>query len=105
MVNRCASAASLIPALGSPERGAVAALWAVTEGLVRRRCGRTSVMRKPRPGGRGSPPLRHVGRWVREIQRRPSTSVEAGGGVGWRVAPTLSIDRRRRTGDGAPYDV
>ena len=52
-------------ALGSPERGAVAALCAVTEGLVRRRCGRTNVIRQPRPGGRGSPPLRGVGRWAR----------------------------------------
>ena len=65
VVNRCASAASLIPPLGSPERGAVAAPCAVTEGLVRRRCGRTNVIRQPRPGGRGSPPLRGVGRWAR----------------------------------------
>ena len=36
VVNRCASAASLIPPLGSPERGAVAALCAVTEGLAQR---------------------------------------------------------------------
>ena len=64
-VNRCRNAADLLPALGSPERGAVAALCAVTEGLVRRRCGRTNVIRQPRPGGRGSPPLRGVGRWAR----------------------------------------
>ena len=49
----------LHPPLGSPERGAVAALCAVTEGLVQR---------------------------------------------GW-GAITLSVNRRRRTGDGAPYDV
>ncbi len=54
-----------LPPLGSPERGAVTARSGVTEGLVQRRCGHTSVIRKPRPGGRGSPPLRGVGRWVR----------------------------------------
>ena len=38
-INRCVNAANLIlPPLGSPERGAVTALCAVTEGLVQRRC-------------------------------------------------------------------
>ena len=37
VVSRCADAANLHPPLGSPERGAVAARSAVTEGLVRRR--------------------------------------------------------------------
>ena len=36
MGSRCAIAASLLPPLGSPERGAVAARCAVTEGLVQR---------------------------------------------------------------------
>ena len=39
VVNRCAIAANLLPRLGSPERGAVAALCAVTEGLAQRGCG------------------------------------------------------------------
>ena len=34
VVNRCARATTSAHALGSPERGAVAALCAVTEGLV-----------------------------------------------------------------------
>ena len=33
MVNRCVNAANLCPPLGSPERGAVTAQRAVTEGL------------------------------------------------------------------------
>ena len=35
-VNGCAIAANFLPPIGSPERGAVAALCAVTEGLVQR---------------------------------------------------------------------
>ena len=35
----------------------------------------------------------------------PAGQRRAGAEVGWRAALTLSIDRRRRTGDGAPYDV
>ena len=58
-VNSCAKATASTHALGSPERGAVAALCAVTEGLAQR---------------------------------------------GW-GAITLSVNRQRRTGDGAPYDV
>ena len=34
VINRCVNAANLLPPLGSPERGAVAARRAVTEGLV-----------------------------------------------------------------------
>ena len=51
VVNRCASAASLIPALGSPERGAVAALCAVTEGLVQRVWGAITLPVNPRRAG------------------------------------------------------
>ena len=39
VVNKRIDAANLRPALGSPERGAVAAQCAVTEGLVQRGCG------------------------------------------------------------------
>ena len=53
VVNRCVNAANLHPALGSPERGAVAALCAVTEGLVQRGCGMTTLPVIPRRGGRG----------------------------------------------------
>ena len=28
-----------------------------------------------------------------------------GAEMGWRVAPALSVNQRRRTGDGAPYGV
>ena len=34
VVNKCVNAPNLLPPLGSPERGAVTALCAVTEGLV-----------------------------------------------------------------------
>ena len=53
MVSRCANAASLRPPLGSPERGAVAALCAVTEGLVPASVRRNNVASQPTPGGRG----------------------------------------------------
>ena len=39
MVNGCVKGNNLLPPLGSPERGAVAALCAVTEGLAQRGCG------------------------------------------------------------------
>ncbi len=77
-VNSCANAANLCPPLGSPERGAVAALCAVTEGLVQRGCGEITLPVNPR---------------------------RAGAEVGWRAEPALSVNRRRRTGDGAPYGV
>ena len=54
----------LLP-LGSPARGAVAAQRAVTEGLAPTRAGRANLTRQPTPGGRGSPPLRRVGRCAR----------------------------------------
>ena len=38
------------------------------------------------------------------IQRRPSTDAESER-VGWRAEPASAVDRRRRTEDGAPYDV
>ena len=54
-VSRCANAASLRPPLGSPERGAVTALRAVTEGLVQRGCDADAYRRGglPRPPGVG----------------------------------------------------
>ena len=39
VANRCVNAANLLPPLGSPERGAVTAQRAVTEGLVQGGCG------------------------------------------------------------------
>ena len=48
VVNRCAIAANLRPPLGSPERGAVAALCAVTEGLVQREWGVPTLSINPR---------------------------------------------------------
>ena len=55
VVNRCANAANLHPPLGSPERGAVAALCAVTEGLVQRGYNADAHRRGglPRPPGVG----------------------------------------------------
>ena len=35
----------------------------------------------------------------------PAGQRRAGAEVGWRAVLTLSIDRRRRTGDGAPYEA
>ena len=48
VVNSCANAASLRLPLGSPERGAVAALCAVTEGLVQREWGVPTLSINPR---------------------------------------------------------
>ena len=85
VVNRCVNAANLRPPLGSPERGAVAALCAVTEGLVQRGCGAITL------------PVN----WRREgVEARPYGVW--GGGC---AEPASTVDRRRRTGDGAPYDV
>ena len=49
--NRCVNAANLRPPLGSPERGAVAVLCAVTEGLVQGGCGETMSSVIPRRAG------------------------------------------------------
>ena len=38
-------------------------------------------------------------------QPRQTSNASAGVEVGWRVKPALSLDQRRRTEDGAPYDV
>ncbi len=38
-------------------------------------------------------------------QPRQTSNARAGVEVGWRVEPALSLDQRRRTEDGAPYDV
>ena len=84
VVNRCVNAANLHPALGSPERGAVAALCAVTEGLVQRGCGIPALPVDQRRAGVEDKPLR----------------CEWGG---MRVEPASSGNRRWRTGDGAPY--
>ena len=78
VVNSRVNVANLRPPLGSPERGAVAALCAVTEGLVQRGCGEITLPVNPR---------------------------RAGAEVGWRVEPASTVTRRRRTGDGAPYGV
>ena len=75
------------PTLGSPERGAVAAHCAVTEGLGRRGWGVPTLSVNQRRAGVEDKPLRGVGRW------------------GCRMEPASSVDRRRRTEDGAPYGV
>ena len=58
VVNSCAIAANHCPTLGSPERGAVAALCAVTEGLVQRGCDAITLPVNPthRRGGLPRPP-------------------------------------------------
>ena len=56
-VNSCANAANLCPPLGSPERGAVAALCAVTEGLVQRWCDVITLPVNPRRAGVEDKPL------------------------------------------------
>ena len=99
-VNRCTNAASLHPPLGSPERGAVAALCAVTEGLAQRgwgvptlsaNRGRASVEARPyeawgggcdkpeypvdqRTAHRGRCALRRVGNVSALQMRHPSTN-------------------------------
>ena len=82
VVNRCASAASLHPPLGSPERGAVTALCAVTEGLVQGRCdviklsvnqGRAGVEDKP-PAGCARRRCRHRGKQMRK-RRNPTPAL------------------------------
>ena len=85
MGNGCVNAASLRPPFGSPERGAVAALCGVTEGLVQRWCGKTTLP---------------VNRLRAGVEARPY-DVWGGG----RAEPAPSVDQRRRTEDGAPYDV
>ena len=47
-VSGCVNAANPLPPLGSPERGAVAALCAVTEGLVQGGCGAPTLSVNPR---------------------------------------------------------
>ena len=51
VVNRCANAANLCPPLSSPERGGVAALCAVTEGLVQGGCGEITLSDNRRRAG------------------------------------------------------
>ena len=100
-VSRCVNAANLRPPLGSPERGAVTALCAVTEGLVQRGCGvptssvnprragvearpygewgggvahRTDAIRRPTAAHRGRCALRCVGKYQRKTHViRPPT--------------------------------
>ena len=113
VVNGCIDAANLCPPLGSPERGAVAAPCAVTEGLVRRRCGRTNVIRQPRPGGRGSPPpLRGVGRWARGTGAVGRPTAAHPGRCAQRRVRTVSASllscpssRGRGVEDAAPYGL
>ena len=85
MGNGCVNAASLRPPFGSPERGAVAARSGVTEGLVQRWCGKTTLP---------------VNRLRAGVEARPYDVWEGGCDK-----PEYPVDRRRRTGDGAPYDV
>ena len=53
VVNSRVNTANLLPPLGSPERGAVAARSAVTEGLVQRPCGEITLPVNPRTVGAG----------------------------------------------------
>ena len=73
-VNKCVNATNLRPPLGSPERGAVAALCAVTEGLVQRWCG---VITSPVNRGRAGVEARPYGVWGSwhaeySVARRPT---------------------------------
>ena len=65
VVNKRIDAANLRPPLGSPERGAVAAQRAVTEGLRAALVRRTNVAGQPGAGRAWKPAPRGVGRWVR----------------------------------------
>ena len=61
VVNSCINAASLRPPLGFPERGAVAALCAVTEGLVQGGCGVPALSVNRRKDGLGDGEARAIG--------------------------------------------
>ena len=76
---------SLLPPLGSPERGAVAARSGVTEGLVQRWWGETTLSANPRRAG---------------VEARPY-----GGWEGVSVYPTPSVIQRKGRRDGAPCGV
>ena len=105
VVNSCANAADFRPPLGSPERGAVAARSAVTEGLRAALVRRTTVAGQPDTGRAWKPAPTRRGEVCARNTTSPVDRRRAGGEAGWLVEPALSIGRRRRTGDGAPYDV
>ena len=84
-VSRCANAANLHPPLGSPGRGAVTALCAVTEGLGQGGCGEITSSVDPHRAG---------------VEARPYDVW----GVGAQNHRCL-LSGGQRTGDGAPYDA
>ena len=74
VVSRCVNAPNFHPPLGSPERGAVAPLCGVTEGLVQRWCG---VITSPVNRGRAGVEARPYGVWGSwheeySVARRPT---------------------------------
>ena len=113
----------LHPPLGSPERGAVAALCAVTEGLVQRGCGAITLQVNPRisPQGRASTPARrrltdNVGAPVKNGARAVPAGLHTWGGKRYRAhrikrgrnrsCPTSAANLSRRSHDrGAPRTV
>ena len=66
MVNGCAKVKASSHALGSPERGAVAARSGVTEGLVQGGCGETKLFVNRGRAGVEDKPLRRVGKYQRK---------------------------------------
>ncbi len=95
VVNRRANAANLRPPLGSPERGAVTALCAVTEGLGQRWCARKN-------GARAAPAGYDTWGGGREASAPfASWSKSATPAIRANVAP--AITQPWCTEDGAPY--
>ena len=93
--SRRVNAANLLPRLGSPERGAVAALCAVTEGLVQRGCARKN-------GARSVPAKLHTLGGGREASAPfASWSKSVTPAIRANVAP--AITQPWCTEDGAPY--
>ena len=97
VVSRCADAANLHPPLGSPERGAVAARSAVTEGLRPTSVRRTNVAGQPGAGRAWKPAPTVCGRWAHGIPRSPMSNAETD------VARETGVDGRPT--DGAPGTV
>ena len=79
VVNRCANTANFRPPLGSPERGAVAAQSAVTEGLRITWVGCATLSVNPRREGVEALPYGGVGRASAINPRRPLTERGASG--------------------------
>ena len=92
----------LRPSLGSPERGAVAALCAVTEGLVQRGCGMTTLQVIPRRGGRGGGRVEPTSPVIRRAAHRGRCALRRVGNVS-ALQLRHPSSNERGVEDAAPY--